>query len=151
MSYQVTIARNSTRNQTKFWFIASSAALILLLNTAGTVLNITPGVSDMLNATITIGSIAAIVLLYFRKGDIFLKIEENEIEYFDFQENQLISIAVADIQNVTTRFGELHLSTADRTYCIDMTVIRNEKTRWEIKEIIKAMAPAEYRNLNMAG
>jgi hypothetical protein len=151
MSYQVTIARNSASNQTKFWFIASSVALIFLLNTAGTIFNFAPMVSGVLNVTITIGSIVAVAPLYFRKGDIFLKIEENEIEYFDFQENQLISIPVADIQSVTTRFGELHLCTADRTYCIDMTVIRNEKTRWEIKEMIKAMAPVEYRSLNMAG
>lgn len=150
MSYQVTIARNSTRNQTKFWFIASSAALIFLLNTVGTVFNIDPDVSNTVNVTTTIAAIVAIAVLYFRKGDIFLKIEEEAIEYFDFRENQLISIPVADIQSVTTRFGELHLCTAQRTYCIDTTVIRNEKTRWEIKEMIKAMAPADYRSLNLS-
>lgn len=151
MAYQVTIDRNSTRNQTRFWFIVSSAGLIFLLNTMGNVFNFTSEVFSIINLVLTAASIIVIIALFLRKGDVFLKIEENEIEYFDFQENQLLSVPVSDIQTVTTRFGELHLSTRERTYCIDMTVIRDEKTRWEIKEIIKSMAPSEYRSLNMAG
>ncbi|HEY0670517.1 MAG TPA: hypothetical protein VGD22_20200 [Sphingobacteriaceae bacterium] len=151
MSYQVTFARNSTRNQTKFWFIASSALLIILLNTVGPVLNFDPELFSMANLAIAGISVITLIVLCIRKGDVFIKIENDEIEYFDFQENQLVTIPVADIQSVTTRFGELHLSTSERRYCIDMTVIRNENTRWEIKEIIKNMAPSEYRSLNMAG
>jgi hypothetical protein len=151
MSYQVTITRNSTRNQTKFWFIASSAILIFLLNTVGTAFNFTPEVFSMANLAVTAISIITLVALCIRKGDVFLKIANDEIEYFDFQEKQLISIPVAEIQNVSSRFGELILSTSERTYCIDMTVIRNENRRWEIKEIIKSMAPCEFRSLNMAG
>lgn len=151
MEYQVTIARNSTSHQTKFWFIASSGLLILLLNTVATVFNFDSQLFTMANMVIVTVSIIILIALYIRKGDIFLKIENNEIEYFDFAEKQLICIHVADIQSVSTRFGELHLSTGERTHCIDMTVIRNEKTRWEIKEMIKSMAPAEFRSLNLAG
>ncbi|HXH99033.1 MAG TPA: hypothetical protein VNI52_02105 [Sphingobacteriaceae bacterium] len=151
MENQVTIARSSTPSQTKFWFIASAVVLILLLNTADSIFNFDAQIFSMANMAVAGISIIAAIAVCTRKGDILLKIDTNEIEYFDFAKKQMISIHVSDIQGVSTRFGELLLSTSECTHCIDMTMIRDEKTRWEIKEMIRGMAHHEFRSLNMAG
>lgn len=141
MAFQVTIARNSTPNETKLWFIASAVLLLLLLNTLGVAFNFTTQLFSMANVALSMVFLITLFKLNGRKPDvIFLKIQENEIEYFDSEENQVVSVCIADIKSVSTGFNELRIYTDQRIHIVDLSYIRDEKTRWEIKEAVKATA-----------
>jgi hypothetical protein len=70
----------------------------------------------------------------------FVKIEENNLQYYCPVKKELVVIPVQDITNITSRFCELQIHTTNRTHCLNLNQIKQEQQRWEIKEMIKKLA-----------
>jgi hypothetical protein len=88
------------------------------------------------------GSISIAFIYRKRTGekDLLIKIEDNGIEYFSEERDEMIRIEAESIIKVSTRFCELHILTKDNTpHCIDLSLIKTEQTRWEVKETVKQL------------
>ncbi|HEY1008324.1 MAG TPA: hypothetical protein VGD92_14120 [Sphingobacteriaceae bacterium] len=68
---------------------------------------------------------------------LFLKVEDNEIEYFNGEDQELVAVATHAIRNVDTGFNKLRLHTPEHVHIVDLSYIRDEKKRWEIKEAVR--------------
>ncbi|HEY1024860.1 MAG TPA: hypothetical protein VGE26_06820 [Sphingobacteriaceae bacterium] len=154
MAFQVTIARNSRPNETRLWFIASAVLLLLLLNTLGVAFKFTTQLFSLTNVALSMVFMITLFRLNGRKPDVvFLKIQENEVEYFDAEEGQLVLVPKSEIKSVNTGFNELRIYTDQRIHTIDLSYVRDEKTRWEIKEAVKSTVNqnSQCRVLPIAG
>ncbi len=73
--------------------------------------------------------------------DIYLKLEDNYLEYFSEEQEEMVQIPAENITKIITRFCELQIHTADSAvHRISMSYIKNVQTRWEVKEMIKQLA-----------
>lgn len=109
----------------------------VVLTTAGVALNIAVPLLSLIN--VFIAFVLIVVLLtknYKRQRVTFLKVDGHSIEYFCDQEERSVLISSDEITHVTTRFCELDIHTRDKVHTLNMNMIRQEKKRWEIKQII---------------
>mgnify|MGYP003575023208 FL=1 len=136
MAFQVTISRSSS--ETRFWFIVTVALILLGVNYLGVVYNFTMPWFSLINLAIAIVSVVAFLKWTSRSTRLlFLKVEENEIEYFNGEEQELVSVDTHAIRNVDTGFNTLRLHTPEQVHVVDLSYIRDEKKRWEIKEAVR--------------
>lgn len=94
-------------------------------------------------------SCVILILIFVRlsKGSgnkIFLRVEDTYLEYFREDLDEMVQIGAEDIEKVCTRFCEIQVHTRDHAvHKIDMSVIKKQQTRWEVKEMIKGLAHLE--------
>ena len=136
MAFQVTISRSSS--ETRFWFIVTVALILLGVNYLGVVYNFTMPWFSLINLAIAIVAVVAFLKWTSQSTRmLFLKVEENEIEYFNGEEKELVSVDPHAICNVDTGFNKLRLHTPEQVHIVDLSYIRDEKKRWEIKEAVR--------------
>lgn len=80
------------------------------------------------------------LLIIKRKQTPFVKIEDRQLQYFCVVKKELVTIPADEIIKVTTQFCELQIHTSSRTHCLNLKHIKEEKQRWEIKEMIRKLA-----------
>ena len=100
--------------------------------------------STVLSIIIVILSIiffAIIVKLISRRHKVpFVEIVNDTLNYFDPEKGEVVSVPAKDITHISTRFCELNVHTHENIHSLNLGLIRNAKTRWEIKEMIRKMA-----------
>jgi hypothetical protein len=92
----------------------------------------------------------AIIMLVTRRHKVpFVEIVDGTISYFDSSRGEMVSVQVHEITHISTRFCQLDVHTAENIHSLNLGLVRNEKTRWEIKEMIREMArrAPEYGSL----
>jgi len=136
MAFQVTISRSS--NETRFWFIVTVALVLLGVNYLGVLYNFSMPWFSLINLAIALVAVVAFLKWSSQKDQIvFLKVAENGIEYFNGEEQELISVDKWTIKNVDTGFNKLRIHTQEQVHIVDLSYVRDEKKRWEIKEAVR--------------
>lgn len=69
----------------------------------------------------------------------FIEITDGTLNYFDTETEEIVAVCAKDITHITTKLCELRIHTNEQVHLVNLKVIRNEKTRWEIKEEIRKM------------
>ncbi len=124
-------------NDDNIWIYASLFTLLLFLNTLGVAFNIIFPFLSGVNAIISWVVILVLLQVNNNKNkELFIRIEEDKIEYFCTEHDETVSIYAHDITKITTRFRELRIHTNERIHSLDLTIIHKRKKRWEIKELI---------------
>ena len=133
--------KNVNANLNKLWLFSSIFLSVLLLITLAFSTTILPTAFYLINLALCF--LIAIVFLIMRfKGKplTFVKIEENNLQYYCPIKKELVVIPIQQITNITSRFCELQIHTTSRTHCLNLNQIKQEQQRWEIKEMIKKLA-----------
>ncbi len=145
MTYHYNITRNRSLKGARLWTDRIFLSLLLL-----TALVIVYYNSTELNSMIAVSCIAlfaaAAMLMTRRQKMPFVEIANGTLSYFDAGTGEMTSVPVQDITHVSTRFCELNVHTANHTHSLNLDLIRSEKARWEIKEMIREMTRTpQYR------
>lgn len=139
MTYHYNITRNRSLKGARLWTDRIFLSLLILTTLVVAYYN-----STELNITIAlscIGLFAGIALLFLRRHKVpFVEINNGTFSYFDTGKGEMVSVPVQDITHISTRFCELNVHTAENTHSLNLDLIRSEKARWEIKEMIREMA-----------
>lgn len=83
-------------------------------------------------------------LYLYRKNKVtFLKIDDDCISFFDDTE-KLHSVKINDITAINSGFCLVQIYTKAEVFALDMSLIRKEKQRWEVKELIRRIVPVQF-------
>ncbi len=138
MTYHYNITRNRSLKGARLWTDRIFLSLLLL-----TTLVIAYYNSTELNLMIAVCCIivfaGAAILITRRQKVPFVEIADGTLSYFDTGKGEMISVPVHDITHISTRFCELNVHTAEHTHSLNLDLIRSERARWEIKEMIREM------------
>jgi len=133
--------QNTALNWTKFWLYSKLFLSLLITVTLLSFIATMPSLFFVYKLAIAVLCVVMIVLLKFKRKPIhFVKIEANKLQYFCPVKKELVVIQVNEITNITTRFCELQIHTTNRTHCLNLNHLKQEKQRWEIKEMIRKLA-----------
>ena len=138
MTYHYNITRYRSLKDARLWTDRIFLSLLLLTTAVITFYN-----STVLNLIIGIVFIMllAIVMLVTRRHKVpFVEIVDSTLNYFDTNKGEMVSVQVHEITHISTRFCQLDVHTAENIHSLNLGLVRNEKTRWEIKEMIREMA-----------
>lgn len=140
MTYQSKIRYRYSNKNVHVWMYAKIFLPLIFLN----ILAIAFYTSTVLSIIIVILSIiffAIIVKLISRRHKVpFVEIVNDTLNYFDPEKGEVVSVPAKDITHISTRFCELNVHTHENIHSLNLGLIRNAKTRWEIKEMIRKMA-----------
>lgn len=137
MSYQ-----NSTLNWTKHWLWSKIFLVCLIAATLLSSVITLPAMFYLSNIAILLLFSAGLFLLIIKRNQTpFVKIEDRQLQYFCVVKKEIVTIPADEIIKVTTQFCELQIHTFNRTHCLNLNHIKEEKQRWEIKEMIRKLAP----------
>ncbi len=147
MTYHYNITRNRSMKGARLWTDRIFLSLLLLTTFVIAYFN-----STELNLMVAVSCVvvfAVIALLITKRQKMpFVEISNGTLSYFDTGRGEMVSVPVQDITHISTRFCELNVHTSDTIHSVNLDLIRSEKARWEIKEMIREMtrrAP-EFRN-----
>lgn len=145
MTYQLRITHyRSQSNDNRLMMYSSIFLSLLILTTLGVAFDLTVPQISLINLVLGFAFLIGLAIQINKRMKVpFINITDSTMEYFCHEEGEIISIPCADITKVTTRFNELNIHTADRIHSLNMGLIRQEQTRWEIKEMIRKMACPE--------
>jgi hypothetical protein len=139
MTYYYNIKRSSSSKNSRLWTDRIFLSVLLLFTSVIAIYNapsqyLITGVSG---AAVLI----AVVMLVTRRPKVpFVEIADGTLRYFDTEKGEMISVHVDEITHISTRFCELNIHTPEHTHKLNLDLIRSEKTRWEIKEMIRDIA-----------
>jgi hypothetical protein len=85
-----------------------------------------------------------LAIIHFLKRYIvpFVEIFDGTLNYWNSEKNEMVAVYAKDITHISSKLCELKLHTPDQVHSVNLKMIRNQKTRWEIKEKIREMASA---------
>lgn len=148
MTYQLHITHyRSDSNDDRLLMYSTIFLSLLFLNTLGVALDITMPQLSLVNLALGVIFLIALATMINKRSKVpFVNIHDDTLEYYSPEEGQIISIPSLDITKVTTRFNELNIHTNERMHSLNLGLIRQEQTRWEIKEMIRQMARPEGQN-----
>ncbi|NEU07833.1 hypothetical protein GZH53_05870 [Flavihumibacter sp. R14] len=148
MTYQLHITHyRSDSNDARLLMYSTIFLSLLFLNTLGVAFNITMPQLSLVNLVLGIVFLIALATQINKRFKVpFVNIHDNTLEYFSPEEGEIISIPSLEITKITTRFNELNIHTSERVHSLNLGLIRQEQTRWEIKEMIRRMARPDGHN-----
>lgn len=133
--------RNANANLNKLWLYSSIFLSALVLITLFSSVAILPTAFYLANIVLCVFFIIVVVIFKFKKRPFaFVKIDEDQLQYFCPVKKEVIVIPKNEITKVTTQFCELQIHTYNHTHCLNLKKIKQEQQRWEIKEMIKKLA-----------
>lgn len=133
--------KNANANLSKLWVYSTIFLSVLVLITFFSSVSVLPPAFYLTNLVLGLLFVVTVVIIKLKnKPEEFVKIEENNLQYYCPIKKELIIIPVQEITNITTHFCELQIHTLNRTHCINLNKIKQEQQRWEIKEMIKEIA-----------
>lgn len=139
MTYQYYISNyRSLRTEVPYWKFSIVIALFLVLNIIG--YNFEYIAVITMNLTLSL-ILFLLIFSYFQKCQKvpFVEINNESLNYFDAEKNEIIKVCVKDITHINTKFCELRVHTDEKIHVLYLNVIRNETKRWEIKEKIRTL------------
>lgn len=142
MTYQLDITHyRSSNNDARLWKYSKIFLSFLFLSTLTVAFYFTFPALSLLNVALGLVFLAGLIKISSKRLRVpFVQIADGTLNYFDPAKGEMISVSAKDITNISTRFCELHVHTHDTIHSLNLGLIRNEKTRWEIKEMIREMA-----------
>ena len=142
MTYQLNITHyRSDSNDARLLMYSMIFLSLLFLNTLGVAFNITVPQLSLVNLVLGLVFLIALASQINKRSKVpFVNIHDNTLEYFNPEEGDIISIPSMEILKITTRFNELNIHTENRVHSLNLGLIRQEQTRWELKEMIRQMA-----------
>ena len=145
MTNQLNISpQNHYLNWAKLWLYSKIFLVCLFVSTLLSAVASTSPAVYLVNIAFLMLLLSGLFLLKLKKSQTpFIYVEDGQLHYFCRTKKENISIPVREIVKVTSQFCELQIHTGNHTYCLNLNNIRQEKQRWEIKEMIKKLAPAE--------
>jgi hypothetical protein len=145
MTYQLHISHyRSDSNDARLLMYSTIFLSLLFLNTLGVALDITMPQVSLLNLVLGVVFLIVLAAMINKRSRVpFVNIHDDMLEYYNPEEGQIISIPSMEITKITTRFNELNIHTNDRTHSLNLSLVRKEQTRWELKEMIRKMARPE--------
>ncbi|SKB63564.1 hypothetical protein [Daejeonella lutea] len=148
MTYHYNITKNRASKGARL--LTDRIFLSLLLLTTLVITYYNTSEENLLIALTCIVLFAAGALVLSRRQKIpFVEISNGTMTYFDTVKGELISLPVNDITHISTRFCELNVHTANNVHSLNLDLIRSEKARWEIKEMIREMTRSPQRELRI--
>ena len=141
MTYQLHITHyRSSNNDARLWVYSKISLSLLFLNTLGVAFFFTSAALSLLNVVLSIILLVVVVKLIIKRLRVpFVQIADGTLNYFNPQNGEMVSVQAKDITHISTRFCELKIHTNENIHSLNLGLIRNEKARWEIKEMIREM------------
>lgn len=141
MTYQLHIMHyRSSNNDACLWVYSKIFLSLLFLNTLGAAFYFTSAALSLLNVILSSIFLVAVVKLISKRFRVpFVQIADGTLNYFNPQKGEMVSVQAKDITHISTRFCELKIHTNEKIHSLNLGLIRNEKNRWEIKEMIREM------------
>lgn len=142
MTYQLHISHyRSDSNDARLLMYSTIFLSLLFLNTLGVALDITMPQVSLVNLVLGVVFLIVLAAMINKRSRVpFVNIHDDMLEYYNPEEGEIISIPSVEITKITTRFNELNIHTNDRTHSLNLSLVRKEQTRWELKEMIRKMA-----------
>lgn len=139
MTYHHNITQYRPLKSVRFW--TDRVFLSILLVTASAIALYTISGLNLLFALPVLSAIGALAMLVSSRQKVsFIDITDGTLSYLNTGSGEMVSVPVHEITHTSTRFCQLNVHTADCIHILNLDLVRNEKTRWEIKEIIKEVA-----------
>ncbi len=133
--------QNNVLNLNRLWWSSILVLSFLVLITLWSSVTELPASFNLSNMALCLLFMVAILLVKFKRKQVpFVKIEGQQLQYFCPVKKALVMIPANEITSVTTQFCELQIHTTGRTHCLNMNKVKQEKQRWEIKEMIRKLA-----------
>ncbi|RYE27347.1 MAG: hypothetical protein EOP42_19335 [Sphingobacteriaceae bacterium] len=150
MTNQLNISnQNANSGWTKLWFLSK----ILLVSLLAVTLLSTVTLKFPLIYVFSFGLVILFLLAFFllkfnRKQTAIFRTDNQQLRYFCPVKRENVIIPIPEIIKVTSQFCELQIHTCNKTYCLNLNNIKQEKQRWEIKEMVKNLVPAADQAVN---
>ncbi len=141
MTYQHHINHyRSSDNDTRYWMYSKIFLSLLFINTFAVAFYFHSATLILLNVFLGIIFLSIMVNLIRKRIKMpFIEITDGTLNYFDTETEEIVAVCAKDITHITTKLCELRIHTNEQVHLVNLKVIRNEKTRWEIKEEIRKM------------
>lgn len=133
--------QNNTLNLNRLWLYSKiSLGFLLAVTIFSSVVEVSP-VLNISNIALCMLFLLTLILVKLRKKQApLIKIEDHALHYFCPVKKELVIIPAHEITQVTSRFCELQIHTQQHTHCLNLKMIKQERNRWEIKEMIRKLA-----------
>ncbi|WP_411275032.1 hypothetical protein [Daejeonella sp.] len=139
MTYHHNITQYRSLRNTRLWTERIFLSLLILSTSAIAWYNSTA--LNLYYALPGLVFIIVIAMLVIRRRRIsFIDITDGTLSYLDTDKGEMVSVPVHDITHISTRFCQLNVHTSECIHTLNLDMVRNEKTRWEIKEMIRQSA-----------
>lgn len=133
--------RNVNANLNKLWLFSIIFLSVLVFITLFSSITILSASFYLSNIALCLLFVIVVLIVKSKNRQVaFVKIEEDNLQYFCPIKKEVVVIPVQEIINITTRFCELQIHTSNRTHCLNLDKIKQEQQRWEIKEMIRKLA-----------
>ena len=148
MTYHHNIRQYRPLKSARLWTDRIFLSLLLLTASATAIYNLS-GLNLLFALPVLVVIAALAMLVSSRQKVSFIEITDGTLSYLDTSRGEMVSVPVHDITHISTRFCQLNVHTADCIHTLNLDIVRNEKTRWEIKEMIREIARqgAEFKGL----
>ena len=146
MTYHYNITKYRSLKDTRLWTDRIFLSTMILTTIA--ILYYNSSAFNILFALPLIVITSIIMLMNSRQKVLFVDITDGTLSFLDTGKGEMVSVPIHDITHISTKFCQLNVHTLESTHSLNLGLIRNEKTRWEIKEMIRKIArqAPEYRN-----
>jgi hypothetical protein len=153
MTYQLDITHyRSSTNDARLWMYSKIFLSLLFLSTLAVAFYFTFPALSLLNVALGLVFLAGLIKIGSKRLRVpFVQIADGTLNYFDPAKGEMISVCAKEITHISTRFCELQVHTHDTIHSLNLGLIRNEQTRWEIKEMIREMARSSSFQLAVGG
>ena len=126
-----------TTPKEKLWPALWFSLFIILASTSTVYLQIIPAEVSMVNLLLC----SALLLISLNAdricGILFVSVSDVSIQYYAEDRDQMIVIPVKDITGISSKFCRLFVHTQESIHSINLLYVKREKSRWELKEMIK--------------
>lgn len=139
--YQINYYRSSS-NDYQYWMYLKAFVLLLLLNTIAGIFYYYLTILIVVNIFLGLVFLGITKILLKRVKMPFIEIQDGILHYFNTENQEIVKVSAKDITHISTRLCELRIHTNEEVHVINLKVIRNEQTRWEIKEKIRTLVSA---------
>lgn len=142
MTYQIHIRHyRSSNNDAKLWVYSLILVSSVFLNTLGIIFYSYSAVLTLANILFSFIFLGLAIIHFLKRYIVpFVEIFDGTLNYWDSEKNEMVAVYAKDITHISSKLCELKLHTPEQIHSVNLKMIRNQKTRWEIKEKIREMA-----------
>ena len=139
MIYHHNITQYRPLKSVRLWTDRILLSILLITASAIALYNLS-GLNLLIALPVVLAIAALAMLVSSRQKVSFIDITDGTLSYLNTNSGEMVSVPVHDITHISTRFCQLNIHTADCIHTLNLDIVRNEKTRWEIKEMIREIA-----------
>lgn len=141
MTYQLHINYyRSSGNDKSYWMYSKVFLSLLFLDTLAVTFYFYSLTLILVNVCFGLAFLSILLMIIRKRLRMpFIEITEESLNYFDTENEEIVKVCAKDITHISTRLCELRIHTNEQVHLVNLKVIRNEQTRWEIKEKIRTL------------